>query len=407
MSSENRTVITGMGMVTPLGLNMETTWQNVLAGKPGVKKVTLFDTTGYDTQVAAEVSPEFEVLAEKVIPRRERKQMTRITRMAMLAADEAIKDSGIDFNNYDKVRVACILGVITSSYNDMEREKSESHIVVKLMPNAPSAWISIHNGLEGPNFNVSTACASASYAIGLGHQMIKSGMADVVITGGADSHIEPEFFRGFNQILAMSARNDSPETASRPFTKSRDGFVMGEGTGILILENEKLARARGARIYSELAGYSITSEAADITAPKENGVGMAKTMRRALADAGINYDEIDYINAHGTSTYLNDKYETFGIKECFGDWAKKLSVSSSKSMLGHTLGASGAIEGIITALSVYNNILPPTINYNDPDPDLDLDYVPNHSREKIVSAALSNSFGFGGHNATLVFKKYK
>jgi 3-oxoacyl-[acyl-carrier-protein] synthase II len=326
--------------------------------------------------------------------------------MAMLAANEAIKNSGINFDNYDRTRVAVILGVITASYNDMERSQSDAHIVVKFMPNAPSAWISIQYGLEGPNFNVSTACASSSYAIGLGHQMIKYGLADVVIAGGADSHIDPECFTGFNQILAMSVRNDKPEAACRPFSLSRDGFVMGEGTGMLVLESEKLARERGAVIYGELAGYALTSEATDITAPKENGVGMAKTMRMALADAGMSCEDIDYINAHGTSTFLNDKYETLGIKECFGNKAKDICVSSSKSMLGHCLGAAGAIEAIITTLSVYNDIVTPTINYDEPDPDLDLDFVPNKSREKVVRAALSNSFGFGGHNATLVIKKY-
>ncbi|MBZ4646029.1 MAG: pksF [Clostridia bacterium] len=406
MNNENKTVITGMGMVTSLGVNLETTWQNLLAGRSGVKKISLFDASNHETQIAAEVSPEFEQLAEKIIPRRNRKQMTRTTRMSMVAADEAIKNSSINFDNYDRVRIAVIMGVITTSYNDMERNQSDSHIVVKSMPNAPSAWISLLYGLEGPNFNVSTACASSAYAIGLGHQMIKSGLADIVIAGGVDSSIEPEYIKGFNQIMAMSVRNDSPETACRPFTLSRDGFVMGEGAGVMVLESEKIARERNAVIYAELAGYAITSEAADITAPKENGGGMAKTMKMALADARVNYDEIDYINAHGTSTYLNDKYETMAIKECFGKRAKKIGVSSSKSMVGHTLGAAGAIEGIITVLSIYNKILTPTINYHDPDPELDLDYIPNQAREKDIRAALSNSFGFGGHNATLVFKKY-
>lgn len=406
MSNQNKTVITGMGMVTSLGLDVETTWKNLVAGNSGIKKVTLFDIEGYETQIAGEVSNEFEKLAENIIPRRNRKQMTRTTRMAMVAAHEAIKNSGINFDNYDRTRVAVILGVITASYNDMERAQSDSHIVVKFMPNAPSAWISIQYGLEGPNFNVSTACASSSYAIGLGHQMIRHGLADVVIAGGADSHIDPECFTGFNQILAMSVKNDKPEAACSPFSLSRDGFVMGEGTGMLVLESEKLAKQRGAKIYGELAGYALTSEAADITAPKENGVGMAKTMGMALADAGMSCMDIDYINAHGTSTFLNDKYETMGIKECFGSRAKDICVSSSKSMLGHTLGAAGAIEAIITTLSVYNNIVTPTINYNEPDPELDLDYVPNKSREMSVRAAMSNSFGFGGHNATLVIKKY-
>ncbi len=406
MSSENKTVITGLGMVTALGANVKTTWDNLVAGRPGVKRISLFDPSELETQIAAEVGPEFEEVAKKIIPRRDRKKMTRTTRMAMVAVDEAIKNSGIDFDNYDRTRIAVIMGVITTAYNDVERNQSESHIIVKSMPNAPSAWITIQYGLEGPNFNVSTACATSAYAIGLGHQMIKSGIADVVIAGGTDSHIDPEYIRGFNQILAMSSRNDSPETACRPFSSTRDGFVMGEGAGVVVLESEKSARERNAEIYVELAGYALTSEATDVVAPKENGVGMAKTMRMALADAGVNCDEIDYINAHGTSTNLNDKYETFGIKECFGERAKELAISSSKSMHGHTLGAAGVIEGIVTILSMRNNMVTPTINLNDPDPELDLDFVPNQAREMNIRAALSNSFGFGGHNATLVFKKY-
>ncbi len=406
MTNENRTVITGMGMITSLGLDVETTWNNLVEGRSGVKEISLFDASNLETRIAAEVSAEFEKFVEKQIARRTRKQMTRTTRMTMAAANEAIKDSGINFDNYERTRIAVILGVITTSYNDMEKEQSDSHVIVRSMPNAPSAWISMTYGLEGPNFNVSTACAASAYAIGLGNQMIKSGLADVVIVGGADSHIEPLHIAGFNQIMAMSVRNDEPQKACRPFSATRDGFVMGEGAGVMVLESEKSAKARNAKVYAELAGYAITSEATDITAPKENGVGMAKTMRMALENAGVKHDEIDYINAHGTSTYLNDKYETLGIKECFGDWAKSLAVSSTKAMHGHTLGAAGAIEGIVTVLSIHNQMAVPTINYDDPDPELDLDYIPNQSRAMNIRAALSNSFGFGGHNATLVFKKY-
>lgn len=407
MNERNRTLITGMGMVTPLGMNLETTWYGLVSGRSGVGKITLFDASQYETRIAAEVNSEFEKCVESQLPKRIRKQMTRTTRMSMAAASEAIKNSGIDFEKCDKSRVAVIMGVITTSYNEMEREKSDSSIIVKSMPNAPSAWITINYRLEGPNFNVSTACASSAYAIGLGHQMIQSNMADIVIVGGADSHISPECIKGFNQILAMSVRNDTPETASRPFSLSRDGFVMGEGAGVLILESEKIARERGAAIYSEVAGYAITSEAADITAPKKNGVGMVKTIKKALENSGVNPDEVDYINAHGTSTYLNDKYETMAIKECFGERAKSISISSSKSMLGHSLGASGAIEGIITALSIHNKIITPTINLYDPDPELDLDYTPNMAKSRDIKVALSNSFGFGGHNAVLVFKSCK
>lgn len=406
MNKEKRTVITGMGMVTSLGLDLDTTWQNLLEGRSGVKEISLFDTVDSETKIAAEVSRELEDVAKKRIPRRDRKRMTRTTRMSIVAAKEAVENSGIDFNSYDRTRIAVIMGVITTSYNDMERAESGSHIVVKSMPNAPSAWISMNYGLEGPNFNVSTACASSAYAIGLGHQMIKSGLADAVIVGGADSHIEAEYIRGFNQIMAMSVNNDDPKSACRPFTKSRDGFVMGEGAGVMVLESEEKAKERNATIYGEVAGYAITSEATDITAPKENGVGMTKTMVMALENAGVNYDEIDYINAHGTSTFLNDKYETLAIKRCFGERANSLGISSSKSMHGHTLGAAGAIEGIVTVLSMYNGKATPTINYNDPDPELDLDYIPNEARDMNIRAAISNSFGFGGHNASIVYKKY-
>lgn len=406
MNKEKRTVITGMGMVTSLGLDLDTTWQNLLEGRSGVKEISLFDTVDSETKIAAEVSRELEDVAKKKIPRRDRKRMTRTTRMSIVAAKEAIENSGIDFDSYDRTRIAVIMGVITTSYNDMERAESGSHIVVKSMPNAPSAWISMNYGLEGPNFNVSTACASSAYAIGLGHQMIKSGLADAVIVGGADSHIEAEYIRGFNQIMAMSVNNGDPKSACRPFTKSRDGFVMGEGAGVMVLESEEKAKERNATIYGEVAGYAITSEATDITAPKENGVGMTKTMVMALENAGVNYDEIDYINAHGTSTFLNDKYETLAIKRCFGERANSLGISSSKSMHGHTLGAAGAIEGIVTVLSMYNGKVTPTINYNDPDPELDLDYIPNEARDMNIRAAISNSFGFGGHNASIVYKKY-
>lgn len=406
MKSENKTVITGVGMVTSLGLNVESTWESVKAGKSGVREISLFNAKKFETQIAAEVSLDFEESAKKIISSELSDRMTRTTRMAMVAADEAIKDSKIAFNDFNKARIAVILGVITSSYNELEQNKNDEHMILKSLPNAPSAWISLKYGLEGPSFNVSTACASSSYALGLGNQMIKSGLVDIVIAGGVDSHIDPNCINGFNQILALSIRNDTPQSACRPFSKTRDGFVMGEGAGIVVLESETIAKERKAQIYGELAGFAITSEANDITAPKENGVGMANTMKMALENAGVEPADVGYINAHGTSTYLNDKYETLAIKECFGDNAKQIGISSTKSMHGHTLGAAGAIEGIITLLSIKNNVMPPTINLYDKDLELDLDYVPNYSRDKTINIALSNSFGFGGHNATLVFKKY-
>lgn len=405
--SEKRVVITGVGMVTSLGTDVKTTWENLIQGKSGVDYITLFDANNLETQFAAQVSDEFEKKAEEQIRKRDRKKMTRLTRMSVVAANEAISDSDIDFDQYDRTRVAVILGVITSAYNDIEREENKDNIIVKSMPNAPSAWISIYNQFYGPNFNVSTACASSAYAIGLGQQMIKSGIVDVVIVGGADSHIQEECIRGFNQIMALSVRNDNPKTACRPFTVNRDGFVMGEGAGVMILESEECAKKRDAKIYAEVVGYALTSEAEDITAPQKDGVGMAKTMRMAIENANVDISDVDYINAHGTSTYLNDKYETMAIKECWGEKAYDLVISSTKSMIGHTVGASGAIEGIVTALSIHTGIITPTINYEDPDRELDLNYVSNEPINKKIKVAISNSFGFGGHNASVVYKKYE
>jgi 3-oxoacyl-[acyl-carrier-protein] synthase II len=332
--------------------------------------------------------------------------MTRTTRMLMLAADEAVVDSGIDFQQYEGFRTAVILGVISTSYNDIEKEISTSGTIVRSMVNAPSAWVSMKYGIEGPAFSVATACASSGYAISIACNMIRSGTIDAAIVGGADSHLDPENIEGFNKIFTLSVRNDSPQSASRPFSKNRDGFVIGEGAGVMVIESEETAQKRGARIYAEIAGSAITSEANDITAPIGDGSGMAKTMTNALKDAGISRDEVDYINAHGTSTYLNDKCETLAIKKVFQDRCYDIAVSSCKSMIGHTVAAAGAIEGIITVKSICEEMLTPTINYDEPDEELDLDYVPNVAREKKINVALSNSFGFGGHNATLVFRKY-
>lgn len=404
--NNRRIVITGMGMISALGENLKTNWRHLTSGISGVKPIELFDAKELETRFAAQVSEKFEKIAEEEIPKRDRKQMTRLTRMLIVAANEAVRDSGIDFNAYDKTKIAVILGVIAPAYNKEEKEKSTAHAVVKSMANAPSAWVSIYNGLEGPSMSVATACASSAYAISLAEMMLKTGDADIVIVGGADSHIDEEYILGFNQILAMSANNDEYETASRPFSKDRDGFVIGEGAGVLILEKEEIARERKAKIYAELVGCAITSEATHIVAPKKDGTGMVKTMRLALKKANIQPEEVDYINAHGTGTYLNDKYETEAIKACFGERAHEISISSSKSMIGHTLGAAGALEAIITVLSIYNGIITPTINYKEPDPELDLDYTPNEARKRNINVAITNSFGFGGHNATLVFKKY-
>ena len=404
---EKKTVITGMGMINALGNTMEESFCNMIKGASGVKQITLFDPSELETKIGAQVDDSFLEKAKELIKKRERGKMTRLTQMALVAADEAVKDSFIDFDACDRSRVAVILGIVTTAYGEVEKEQSESNSIVKSMPNAPSAWISIRYGLKGPNFNVSTACASSAYAIALGQQLIQSGLADVVITGGADSHIQKDYIRGFNQIMTLSVKNETPKTACCPFSKDRDGFVMGEGAGIMILESEEHAKKRGARIYAEVGGCAITSDAGDITAPEADGVMMAKTMKLAMDQAGVKPEDIDYINAHGTSTYLNDKYETMAIKSCFGTHADKLYVSSTKSMIGHTVGASGAIEGIVTVLTMDRGIITPTINYKEPDPELDLNYVPNVPIQKVVNVAISNSFGFGGHNASILYRKYE
>ncbi len=404
---DNKTVITGMGMINALGNTMEESFCKMIRGVSGVRPITLFDPSGLETKIAAQVDNSFLEKAKELIKKRERGKMTRLTQMALVAADEAVRDSGIDFDSCDRSRVAVILGIVTSAYSDVEKEQSESNSIVKSMPNAPSAWISIRYGLKGPNFNVSTACASSAYAIALGQQLIQSGFTDVVIAGGADSHIQKDYIKGFNQIMTLSVKNETPESACCPFSRNRDGFVMGEGAGIMILESEAHAKKRGARIYAEVGGCAITSDAGDITAPQADGVMMAKTMKLAMDQAGVNPADIDYINAHGTSTYLNDKYETMAIKSCFGSHADDLYVSSTKSMIGHTVGASGVIEGIVTVLTMGQSIITPTINYKEPDPELDLNYVPNVPIQKQVNMAISNSFGFGGHNASILYRKYE
>jgi 3-oxoacyl-[acyl-carrier-protein] synthase II len=333
--------------------------------------------------------------------------MTRVTKMCYVCTEKAIEENNINIDGFNKTRCAVILGIVNTGDKNYSKEDNIKNRIIKGMNNATSAWISLKYKLEGPNFTISTACASSAYAIAMGYDYIKYDKADVVIVGGADSVINPYEIEGFNEIFALSTRNNEPEKASRPFNKDRDGFVIGEGAGILILESERHAAKRNAKIFAELAGYGISSESYNIMAPENDGLGMAKTMELAIKNSNINKEEVDYINAHGTSTTLNDKFETQAVKNVFGDKAKKIPISSSKSMIGHTIGGAGAIEAVITTMSIVNGIITPTINYNNPDPELDLDYVPNYSRKKNINIALSNSFAFGGHNATLVFKKYE
>lgn len=403
---DNRVLITGLNVISSLGLDLQSNWDNLLLGKSGVKKIDLFDPSSLQTQIAAQVPGNFESYAEDRIKKRLSRQMTRVTRMCYVCAQDSIVNSRINFENLDRSRVAVILGVVNTGNSSVEEDTDAKNRIIKGMNNAMSAWISIEYGLTGPSFTVSTACASSGYAIGLGFDMIKNGQTDIVIAGGADSIINPEEIAGFNELFALSTENDKPEKASRPFSKNRDGFVVGEGTGIMILESESSARKRDAHIFGELAGYAFTSEGYNIMAPKKDGEGMAETMEFALNNAGVAKSEIGYINAHGTSTTLNDRFETMAIKKVFGDQAYQIPISSSKSMIGHTVGAAGVIEGAFTVLSIKHGKLPPTINLDNPDPELDLDYIPNVQREKQIHAAISNSFAFGGHNVTLVFRKF-
>lgn len=400
-------MITGLNVISSLGLDLQSNWKNLLSGKSGVKRISLFDPSRLQTQIAAQVPDSFDSFAENKIKKRLARQMTRVSRMCYVCAGEAIEQSNLNFDLIDRSRVAVILGVVNTGNSSVEKDSDPKNKVIKGMNNAMSAWISIEYGLTGPNFTVSTACASSGYAIGLGFDMIRNGIADIVITGGADSIINPEEISGFNELFALSVENNQPEKASRPFSKNRDGFVIGEGAGIMILESEKSAMSRKAKVYAELAGYAFTNEGYNIMAPKKDGEGMAQTMALGLKNAGIDRSEIGYINAHGTSTTLNDKFETLAIKSVFGDQAYNIPVSSNKSMIGHTVGAAGVIEAAFTVLTIFEGKIPATINLDEPDPELDLDYVPNISRNQQVDAAISNSFAFGGHNVTLVFRKFR
>jgi len=395
-----------MGIVSSLGLNLESNWNRLVAGQSGVKPITLFDASMNQTRIAAELPAEFEEHYRKYIKKRAASQMTRVTKMCIVAARDAVKHAGIDFELYDKTRCSVIIGVVNTGNSSVEKNTTPQNTVFKSMTNAMSAWISLEYRLLGPNFAINTACASSANAMAFGYDMIHNNQADIIIAGGADSIINKEEIQGFNALYALSINNDPPEKASKPFSVDRDGFVIGEGAGVIILESEESANQRGATIYAELAGYGISSEGYNIMAPMKDGKGMAYTIEKALKSTGISKEEVDYINAHGTSTELNDRYETLAIKHVFGEQAYNIPISSSKSMLGHTIGAAGTIEGIVTILSIYHDMVTPTINLDHPDPDLDLDYIPHTSRSKKVQVALSNSFGFGGHNATLVFRKY-
>jgi 3-oxoacyl-[acyl-carrier-protein] synthase II len=403
---EKRVVITGINLMTSLGLDLATSWDNLVAGKSGAANITLFDTSDHTTKFACELPGDFDEYVKGYCKKYLSKQMARSTRMCFVSTKKVLTDSSLDFEKFDKSRCGVIFGLVGTGYSSQDVLRDSKNLIIKTMSNAMAAWVSIEYNLEGPSYTIATACSSAAYAIASGYDLIRSDKCDLVIVGGGSSGVNPDEIRGFNDLFALSTRNDEPQKASRPFSVDRDGFVMGEGAGILILESEESAKSRGAEIHAELLGYALTTEAYNIMSPQKDGVGMAKTMELALKNSGVNKEGVDYINAHGTSTGLNDKYETMAIKRVFGDLAYRIPVSSSKSMIGHTISAAGGVEAVITIMSLKTDIITPTINYN-PDPELDLDYVPNESRKKEINIAISNSFAFGGHNACLVFKKYK
>jgi len=412
--SSRRVVVTGLGMVSPLGTGVEKSWPALLQGKSGVGKITKFDPTGFDTQIAAEVK---DFVPENFIDKKEMKRMDIFIQYAVAAAVMAVEDAQLKISPADAHRVGVVVGAglggltTIEAYHKTLMERGPGRIspffIPMLIVNEAPGQISMRFGAKGPNTSVVTACATGNHNIGDAWRMIQRGDADAIIAGGVEATITPLAVSGFNAMKALSTRNGEPEKASRPFDKNRDGFVMGEGSGIIILEELTRALDRGAKIYAEIVGYGLTGDAYHITAPSPDGEGAARCMQMALASGGIAPEQVDYINAHGTSTYYNDIYETIAIKAVFKEHAKKLPISSTKSMTGHLLGGAGGVEAIFTILTLCQGIIPPTINYETPDPDCDLDYVPNVARKADVRLALTNSFGFGGTNAVLAFKRFE
>lgn len=408
-----RVVVTGMGIVTQLGQDLDTYWNNLLSGKSGISKIELFDVSDYVTKIAGEVK-DFD--PSEYIEPKEARRMDRCAQFGFVAAEKAIIDSGIDFEQTDRDLVGVIIssgiGGMISYENEVQKllERGPNRVspffIPMIIPDIISGYVSIRHGLRGVNYCTVSACASASHAIGDAFYHIQAGRANVVITGGCEAPINRMGVAGFNALKATSTRNDEPERASRPFDLERDGFVMGEGGASLILEELEHAQARGAKIYGEVVGSAFTGDAYHITAPVPDGNGAVRAMKLALQSAGLQPEDVDYINAHGTSTDYNDKIETSAIKQVFGDLAYQIPVSSTKSMIGHLLGASGAAEAVACLLSIKNNKIHPTANYENPDPECDLNYAGDGPIEKNVNVVLSNSFGFGGHNACLAFKKY-
>ncbi|NLV53879.1 MAG: beta-ketoacyl-ACP synthase II [Bacteroidales bacterium] len=416
-----RVVVTGIGALTPLGNTAEESWENLKAGKSGAGPITHFDASQFKTQFACEVKG---FSYADFIDRKEVRKMDLYTQYAVVAANMALKDSGMDLETVDKDEIGVVLGVGIGGIKTFEEEagnyalggpqlgpKFNPFFIPKMIADIAAGHISIQYGFRGPNYTTTSACASSSNAIADAFNLIRLGKANAIVTGGAEAAIWASGVGGFNAMKALSTRNDEPEKASRPFSASRDGFVMGEGAGILILEELEHAKARGAKIYAEMIGAGMSADAYHITATHPEGFGAKLVMQRALKDAGIKPEDVDYINVHGTSTHVGDISEAKAIKEVFGDAAYKLNISSTKSMTGHLLGAAGAVEAMISVLAVKNDIVPPTINHADDDQDPEIDYnlnfTFNKAQQRTVNVALSNTFGFGGHNASVIFKKYQ
>ncbi len=411
--NKRRVVVTGLGLITPLGSDVRKSWEAICKGMSGINRITLFDVSDFPCQIAGEVK---DFNPEDFIERKEIKKMDIFIQYALAAGSMAVEDAGVKIDAGNAERVGVIVGAGIGGLNTIEKYHSvllqsghrriSPFFIPMLIANLAAGQISMRFGARGPNSCVTTACAAGTHSIGDAFKIIQRGDADVMIAGGSESVITPLTMAGFANMRALSTRNDEPQKASRPFERDRDGFVMGEGAGIVVIEALESALARGARIYAEIIGYGMTADAYHMTAPDPEGHGVTNCIRMALRDAGIAPEAVDYINAHGTSTPFNDKHETFSIKRVFGEHAYKLAVSSTKSMTGHLLGAAGGVEAVFCALAIQHGLIPPTINYEHQDPECDLDYVPNYTRHRDVNIALSNSFGFGGTNASIILKKY-
>lgn len=410
---ERRVVVTGVGLVTPLGIGVDETWSALIAGKSGVGEITRFDTSGYGTKIAAEVKG---FRAEDYMPKKDARRTELFIAYAIATSRMALEDSGLKVDSSNAHRIGVVTGcglgglqmleITAHTVENVGPKRVSPFFIPMLIGNMAPGMISIYFGVKGPNSSIATACASGAHAVGDAFEYIKHGKADAMITGGVESVITRTCFAGFGAMKALSTRNDDPQHASRPFDKDRDGFVVGEGAGMLILESLDHALERGAHIYAEVVGFGMSGDGYHMTSPSPDGEGAVRCMRAAIEDAGIEPHEVNYVNAHGTSTPLNDLYETRALKTVFGDHASRVAISSTKSMTGHLLGGAGGVESVFTALAIKHGILPPTINLENPGDECDLDYVPNEARRADVTYAMSNSFGFGGTNATLLFKKY-